>query len=96
MAQARAEAAAARRSLDEANQLRGQLAGHKSRLEAEVELLKAEAAKVMQTQRALVEASGHWRERGFGRWVLHDSGRFVGTVKLAHCPPRSKVMLAPA
>ena len=47
--QARAEAAAARRSLDEANRLHEQLAGHKSRLEAEVELLKAEAAKVMET-----------------------------------------------
>ena len=55
-AQARAEAAAARRSLDEANRLHEQLAGHKSRLEAEVELLKAEAAKVVETQQTLVEA----------------------------------------
>ena len=55
-AQARAEAAAARWSLDEANQLHEQLAGHKSRLEAEVELFKAEAAKVVEAQQALVEA----------------------------------------
>nr|XP_040244044.1 uncharacterized abhydrolase domain-containing protein DDB_G0269086-like [Aegilops tauschii subsp. strangulata] len=54
-AQARAEAAAARRSLNEANRLHEQLAGHKSRLEAEVELLKAEAAKVAEAQQALVE-----------------------------------------
>nr|XP_020196197.1 uncharacterized abhydrolase domain-containing protein DDB_G0269086-like [Aegilops tauschii subsp. strangulata] len=54
-AQARAEAAAARRSLDEANRLHEQLAGHKSRLEAEVELLKAEAAKVAEAQQTLVE-----------------------------------------
>ena len=54
--QARAEAAAARRSLDEANRLHEQLAGHKSRLEAEVELLKAEAAKVVEAQQALVMA----------------------------------------
>ena len=52
----RAEAAAARRSLDEANRLHEQLSGHKSHLEAEVELLKAEAAKVVETQQALVEA----------------------------------------
>ena len=55
MAQARAKAATTRRSLDEANQLPEQLAGHKSQLEAEVELLKAEAAKVAEAQRALVE-----------------------------------------
>ena len=55
-AQARAEAAAAWRSLDEASRLHKQLAGHKSRIEAEVELLKAEAAKVVETQQALVEA----------------------------------------
>ena len=55
-AQARAEAAAARRSLDEANRLHEQLAGHKSRLEAEVKLLKEEAAKAAEVQQALVEA----------------------------------------
>ena len=55
-AQARAETAAARRSLGEANRLHEQLAGHKSRLEAEVELLKVEAAKVVETQQTLVEA----------------------------------------
>ena len=38
-----------------------------------------------QVQQALIEAAEHWRGRGFGRWVLHDGGRFVGTVKLAHC-----------
>ena len=54
--QARAEAAAARRSLDEANRLHEQLAGHKSHLEAEVDLLKAEATKVAEAQQALVEA----------------------------------------
>ena len=53
---ATAEAAAARRSLDEANRLHEQLVGHKSRLEAKVELLKAEAAKVAETEQALVEA----------------------------------------
>ena len=45
-AQARAEAAAARRSLDKANRLHEQMAGHKNCLEAEVELLKVEAANV--------------------------------------------------
>ena len=55
-AQARAEAAAARRSLDEANWLHEQLAGNKRRLEAEVGLLKVEAAKVAEAQQALVEA----------------------------------------
>ena len=38
-----------------------------------------------QVQRGLVDASEHWRTRGFGRWLLHDGGRFVGTVKLAYC-----------
>ena len=38
-----------------------------------------------QVRQALVEASEHWRRRGFGRWVLHEGGHFVGTVKLAHC-----------
>ena len=46
----------ARRSLDEASRLREQLASDKSRLEAEVEHLKAEATKVVEAQRALVEA----------------------------------------
>ena len=68
-AQARAEAAAARRSLDEADRLHEQLAGHKSRLEAEVELLKAEAAKVVETQWALVEAD---QQRG---QLADDKGR---------------------
>ena len=54
-AQARAEAEAARRSLDEANRLHEQLAGHKSRLEAKVEHLKAEATKVAEAQQALAE-----------------------------------------
>ena len=53
---ARAEAAGARRALDEASQLQEWLEGDKGRLEAEVELLKAEAAKVAEAQRALVEA----------------------------------------
>ena len=55
-AQARADAAVAQRSLDEANRLQEQLGGHNSRLEAEMELLKAEAAKVAEAQQALVEA----------------------------------------
>lgn len=38
-----------------------------------------------QVQQSLVEASAHWRRWGFGRWLLHDGGTFVGTVKLAHC-----------
>ena len=69
-AQARAEAATAQRSLDEANRLHEQLAGHKSRLVAEVELLKAEAAKVAEAQQALVEADqqrGRSEERRVGK-----------------------------
>ena len=54
-AQARVEAVVARRSLDEANRLHEQLAGHKSCLEAEVDLLKAEATNLVETQQALVE-----------------------------------------
>ena len=73
-AQARAEAAAARRSLDEANRLHEQLAGHKSRLEAEVELLKAEAAKVAEAQQALVEAD---QQRG---QLADDKGRLQAEV----------------
>nr|XP_020156940.1 uncharacterized protein LOC109742265 [Aegilops tauschii subsp. strangulata] len=61
-AQARAEAAAARRSLDEANRLHEQLAGHKSHLEAEVDLLKAEATKVAEAQQALVTTTEGARE----------------------------------
>ena len=57
MAEARAEATGARQALDVASQLQEQLAGDKSRLEAEVDLLKAEAAKVVETQQALVEAN---------------------------------------
>ena len=38
-----------------------------------------------QVQQSLVAASAHWRRWGFGRWLLHDGGHFVGTVKLAHC-----------
>lgn len=38
-----------------------------------------------QVQQAMVEAAEHWRTRGFGRWVLHDGGHFVGTVTLAYC-----------
>ena len=74
VAQARAEAAAARRSLDEANRLHEQLAGHKSRLEAEVELLKAEAAKVAEAQQALVEAD---QQRG---QLADDKGRLQAEV----------------
>ena len=56
MAQAKVEVVAAWRSLNEASQLREQLAGDKSRLEAEVQHLKAEGAKVVEAQRALAEA----------------------------------------
>ena len=73
-AQARAEAAVAQRSLDEANRLHEQLAGHKSRLEAEVELLKAEAAKVAEAQQALVEAD---QQRG---QLADDKGRLQAEV----------------
>lgn len=73
-AQARAEAASARRSLDEANQLHAQLAGYKSRLEAEVELLKAEAAKVVETLQALVEVD---QQRG---QLDDDKGRLQAEV----------------
>ena len=62
------------RPLDEANQLQEQLAGHKSRLEAEVELLKAEAAKVVETQQALVEAD---QQRG---QLADDKGRLQAEV----------------
>jgi len=55
VAQAKAMAAVARRSLEEANRLQEQLAGTKSRPEAEVEHLKAEAAKVGAAQLALAE-----------------------------------------
>ena len=51
-----AEATGARQALDEANRLQEWLAGSKSRLEAEVELLKAELAKVVEAQRKLAEA----------------------------------------
>ena len=44
---ARAEATGAQRALDEASRLQERLEGDKGRLEAEVEWLKAEAAKVM-------------------------------------------------
>ena len=50
------EATGARRALDEANRLREQLAGDKGRLEAEVERLKVEAAKIVEAQQALAEA----------------------------------------
>ena len=73
-AQARAKAAAARRSLDEANRLHEELAGNKSRLEADVELLKAEAAKVVETQQALVEAD---QQRG---QLVDDKGRLQAEV----------------
>ena len=53
---ARAEATGARWALDEASRLQERLEGDKGRLEAEVELLKAEAAKVVEAQRALAEA----------------------------------------
>ena len=73
-AQARAEAAAARRSLDEANWLHEQLAGNKRRLEAEVGLLKVEAAKVAEAQQALVEAD---QQRG---QLADDKGRLQAEV----------------
>ena len=63
------QAAVARWSLDEANRLHEQLAGHKSRLEAEVELLKAEAAKAEEAQQALAEAD---QQRGR---LADDKGR---------------------
>lgn len=75
VAQPRAEAAAARRSLDEAHQLREQLVGHKSRLEAEVELHKAEAAKVVEAQQALVDPD---QQRGK---LADDKGRLQAEVE---------------
>ncbi|MBJ7451007.1 MAG: GNAT family N-acetyltransferase [Blastococcus sp.] len=38
-----------------------------------------------QVQQTLAEAASHWRTWGFGRWLLDDGERPVGTVKLAHC-----------
>nr|XP_020146631.1 uncharacterized protein LOC109731864 [Aegilops tauschii subsp. strangulata] len=73
-AQARSEAAAARQSLDEANRLHEQLAGQKSHLDAEVELLKAEAAKVAEVQHALVEVD---QQRG---QLADDKGRLQAKV----------------
>ena len=49
--------------------------GHKSRVEAEVELLKAEAAKVVETQQALVEAD---QQRG---QLVDDKGRLQAEVE---------------
>ena len=72
--QARAEAAGARRSLDDANWLHEQLAGHKSRPGAEVEHLKAEAAKVAEAQQALVEA-----DQQHGQ-LAYDKGRLQAEV----------------
>ena len=65
----------ARRSLNKANQLRDQLAGHKSRLEAEVDLLKAEVAKVVEAQRALAEA-----DQQHGR-LADDKGQLQAEVE---------------
>nr|XP_020155088.1 uncharacterized protein LOC109740438 [Aegilops tauschii subsp. strangulata] len=56
VAEAKVEAAGARRALDEAGRLQEQPAGDKSRLEAEVDCLKAEASKVEEAQRVLAEA----------------------------------------
>ena len=53
---AREEAMGARRALDEASRLQELLEGDKGCLEAEVERLKAEAAKVVEAQQSLVEA----------------------------------------
>ena len=50
------------------------MACHKSRLEAEVELLKAEAAKVVEAQEALVEAD---QQRG---QLVDDKGRLQAEV----------------
>lgn len=36
-----------------------------------------------QVQEVLAEAADHWRRWGFGRWLLQDGQRAVGTVKLA-------------
>jgi RimJ/RimL family protein N-acetyltransferase len=38
-----------------------------------------------QVRRVLEEADRHWREHGYGRWVLRRDGIAVGTVKLARC-----------
>ena len=59
---------------NKANRLHEQLAGHKSRLKAEVELLKAEAAKVVEMQQALVEAD---QQRG---QLADDKGRLQAEV----------------
>ena len=64
LAQAKVVVAAARRSLDKASRLREQLVGDKSRLEAKVENLRAEAAKVVEALRALAEA-----DQQHGRWL---------------------------
>lgn len=38
-----------------------------------------------QVQKSLSEAVDHWSRWGFGRWLLQDGERPVGTVKLARC-----------
>lgn len=41
-----------------------------------------------QVEEALRSATDHWSRHGFGRWLLHDDGAPVGTVKLARCVVR--------
>lgn len=36
-------------------------------------------------QAALESAVEHWSQHGYGRWLLHEDGQPVGTVKLASC-----------
>ena len=75
MEKAKAEATGARQALDEASRLQEQLAGDKSRLEAEVERLKAEAAKVVEAQQALAEAD---QQRGK---LADDKGQLQAEVE---------------
>ena len=75
MEKAKAGATGARQALDEASRLREQLAGDKSCLEAEVECIKAEAAKVVEAQQALAEAD---QQRGK---LADDKGQLQAEVE---------------
>ena len=43
-----------------------------------------------EVQAALESAVEHWSRHGYGRWLLHEDGQPVGTVKLASCEVAGK------
>jgi len=43
-----------------------------------------------EVQAALESAVEHWSRHGYGRWLLHEDGQPVGTVKLATCEVAGK------